>query len=144
MSVLAERARQRLDRVRNRADNVMFIGLFGGVLHSMYVDHWWPMAVWGGAAMVVIFCVLYAPALLPALAWGVLLGGLLVGSVHLVGFAIAYILGDIVGKALLEAFPTPNGALEPKGAAGGRGRAGRRRTVWGLPGGRDYFGGDAA
>ena len=25
-----------------------------------------------------------------------------------------------------------------------RGRAGRRRTVWGLPGGRDYFGGDAA
>ena len=43
--------------------------------------------------------------LLPAVAAGVLLGDLLAGSVPIVGSAIAYIIGDIVWKALRKAFP---------------------------------------
>ena len=44
-------------------------------------------------------------ALLPAVAAGVLLGDLATGSIPIVGIAIAYIIGDIVWKALRKAFP---------------------------------------
>ena len=43
--------------------------------------------------------------LLPAVAAGVLLGDLAAGSIPIVGIAIAYIIGDLVWRALRAAFP---------------------------------------
>ena len=43
--------------------------------------------------------------LLPALAAGVLLGDLLTSRIPIVGIAIAYIIGDLVWRALRAAFP---------------------------------------
>ena len=44
-------------------------------------------------------------ALLPAFAAGVLLGDLAAGNIPIVGIAIAYIIGDLAGMAILEVFP---------------------------------------